>query len=172
MEEKAFMVMKAVLDVLEIYSEQEIGYRAEVSIERLTHYVNSMASQVAYSRANTVEECSEIFLNEILLGEPVWRLLEIPKWTADMLEREFAVIVAEREAVLKRKYKCLTCKYYKAVSTSLGLFEQCTYTPPEKGGSILKHRMTLERYRRRPLELKTKCKMYEKVEESTNLQSE
>ena len=44
-----------------------------------------------------------------------------------MLEREFAELVAEREAAMKRKYKCLTCKYYKREETGLGLIEECNY---------------------------------------------
>ena len=166
MDAKSLLISKAVFDVMSVYTEQEIGYNAEVNLDRLRNYVNSFATALAYQNADTLEECVEVFISEILAGEPVWRLLNIPKWTADMLEREFAELVAEREAAMKRKYKCLTCKYYKREETGLGLIEECNYEKEKQvGKSMLRHRSSFYRMERRgPFELKTRCNKYERVE--------
>ena len=166
MDAKDLMIARAVLNVLEVYSEQEIGYRAEVNTEKLLNYVKALATTWLYKDARTIDECCEIFLSEILKGEPVWRLLEIPEWTAKMLEREFADLIAEREAALKRKYKCLTCIYYKAIETQMGIIDQCTYKPPTPDGSMLKHRATMLQARRgEQFKLKTRCNKYVAQEE-------
>ena len=79
MDAKSLLISKAVFDVMSVYTEQEIGYSAEVNLDRLRNYVNSFATALAYQNADTLEECVEVFISEILSGEPVWRLLNIPK---------------------------------------------------------------------------------------------
>lgn len=159
---RTLMLVQSITEVLQIYSEQEIGYSAEINLEKLEHYISSPATANTFWNANTMDDFKEIFTQEILNGEPVWLLLDIPKWTSDMLNREFAELLAEHDRKMKEKYKCLTCKYHSTVNTFLGDIHKCELVDKANREKYSKKKHILRPREPVGIQLKTRCKDYAK----------
>ena len=151
--EKALNIYNAIIEILTIFAESEIGGEYEFDNEVIANYLNTKAF-VDYFDCKTKEEIYEYFTNDILNGAPVFRMLKIPEWTRTMLEKSFEQTVSEERAKAEKTYRCLTCKYYKETHTSYGVALECKR--PEKNPRF--HSLT----RREEFRLKKSCKDYVK----------
>lgn len=134
----------AIVETLKIHGQIEYGTDA-INIDKLAEYICSdeMFARVFDCPDNQVDE---IILDDILNGMPVWRFFNLPKWTENMLEKEYAQWVdrliedarLQREAD-KRRYKCLQgCVYFSERDCSIGHFVKCKKT--KLAGSNFKFR--------------------------------
>lgn len=139
-----FFIFLALKDILEIFAEQEIGTNCEIDVPKALEYISSFKFAIDTFTIKTKEEIYESITNDILNGYPIWQLLDIPEWTKNMLEREFAIKQAKIREKLIKTYKCYTCKYFKESETSIGVYRKCTYTPPSKHPFREFHRMYRE----------------------------
>lgn len=152
---KIVKITSAIREMLEIFAEQEIGYDVEIDDDALASYIDSNKGFADYFLANTKEEIYDVFLKQILNGYPVWQLLKLSDWTKNMLQREFQKEIDEEEQEMKKRYACLTCKYYSYTETSLGRLPKC------HGESWIKDEFG---FRKERVKLRKQCKRYEKLE--------
>ena len=154
---KQLMACSAIIEILQIFADSEIGGQYEINYEAVANYIDSIKFSADYFECQTKEEIYERFTEDIYAGLPVWRWLKLSEWTMNMVERTFEDECQAEYRELCKKYKCLTCKYHKVNRTSLGVFYECTY----------EDKPTFKRFRERSLrredrfELKKKCKNYE-----------
>ena len=148
---------EALIEILTVFTESEIGGEIKFNNERIADYLNSFGAAAATMDCQTVEDFCQSVTDDILAGYPIWRLLELPEWTLRMVEdtfsRDLAILRQERE----KKYKCLTCKYLKVVNTEIGTFYECLYHKPSNTCGRERHRISR---REEPFKLKTRCKNY------------
>lgn len=161
---KQIMICDAIIDMLKIFADTEIGGQYEINYEVLSQYVESIRCVSDYFEANTKEEIYERFTKDIYARLPVWQFLILPEWTRKMVEKSFAEDVKQTEEEFKKKYKCFTCKYFKMQETSIGMFYDCKYeemnTPITRrfGTYGREHRV---HKRQEPFELKKRCNKWE-----------
>lgn len=123
-----------IIDLLRTYGEMELGC-SDINVDAVVNLLQSN-SLVARCWNCPDEKIEEIFIEDILNGLPVWRVFNLPEWTLNMLEREYAVFVAietEKQKKIdeenKKKYKCLQgCVHYDYKETSFGTFVKCKAT--------------------------------------------
>jgi hypothetical protein len=75
-----------------------------------------------------------------------------------MVEKTFEDECQVEYREMCKTYKCLTCKYYEAQNTEIGVFQNCTYRE-EQPKRMSDRRFSLKRDE--PFELKKKCRNYE-----------
>lgn len=159
---RQLMIYQAIEEVLGIFVETEIGTDIPFNNEVISDYLCSNGCIADYYAAKNLEECCAIFTEHILNGYPVWRMLELPEWTMAQMEKEFREELDREEEKRKKKYKCLTCKYYKETITGIGAFLEC-----EKEKEVEKDwRNRGLRKRKESLKLKVSCKDYIRATES------
>ena len=159
MNSKQLMVCAAIIEILQIFADTEIGGQYEIDYGKITDYVNSFKCSADYFECQTKEEVYERFTQDIYAGLPVWRWLKLSEWTMKMVERTFEDECQAEYQEMCKKYKCLTCKYYEAQHTRLGVLSKCNYRKEEPGKMHNRHRHSLRRDG--PFELKKKCKNYQ-----------
>ena len=156
---KRFEFYSAILDIVKIFGETEIG-TCEVNEEALSEYCSSDKFAVDNFNIKTKEDIYQKITDDILCGFPVWQFLDISDWTKEMVSRSFIQEEIKLKEELKRKYKCYTCKYYIGKQTSYGYVEKCNYDDSIK--NIDKRDFTFWRARRDEFEPKKSCKYYTK----------
>lgn len=154
---KQLMACSAIIEILQIFADSEIGGQYEINYEAVTNYIDSIKFASDYFECRTKEEVYERFTEDIYAGLPVWRWLILPEWTTNMVERSFKDECRAEYRELCKQYKCLTCKYYKVDQTELGVFYECTYEDKHTSKRLCER--SLRREDR--FELKKKCKNYE-----------
>ena len=77
-----------------------------------------------------------------------------------MVERTFEDECQAEYRELCRIYKCLTCKYYEAQNTEIGVFQKCNYRDENFDRMYKRHFLALRRDDG-PFELKNNCKNYQ-----------
>ena len=158
---KRFEFYSAILDIVKIFAETEIG-TCEVNEEALAEYCSNAKFAVDNFNIKTKEDIYQKITDDILGGFPVWQFLNVSDWTKEMISRSFAKEENKLKEELKRKYKCYTCKYYVGKQTSYGYIEKCSYI--ESIRSVHKRDFTLCRTRRDKFKPKKSCKNYKKEE--------
>ena len=113
-------------EFLELYSNEFIGNNIYINVENVAKYLNS-GRYLTRFKINKVskDELFKEFESDILNGYPIWELLNISDWTRNILELEFKETVKNEFIENCKKYKCLTCKYYKEKHTSFGVIIKC-----------------------------------------------
>lgn len=152
--DKQVMICDAIIDILKIFADSEIGGQFELDYTAIGKYLESARSAVDYFECSTKEEVYERFTEDIYAGFPVWRFLVLPKWTMDMVEQSFKSECEQEYQIMQNRYKCLSCKYYSARETMVGILQKCTY----KCDSSRDHR--LPESRETVFQLKKHCKNY------------
>ena len=154
MQTKQLLIFSAILDILKIFADTEIGGQYEFDYKYIAEYLNSLRSANDYFECSSKEEIYERFTKDIYNGFPVWRMLKLPEWTANMIEKSFAAECEAEYEEQKRKYKCLTCVYFKITNTMIGVLEECTFKDNQKrSGHFVPHR-------KEAFKIKKHCKNY------------
>lgn len=156
---KAVMITEAIIDILKIFADSEIGGQYQINHEAIADYLNSLRCASDFWESSTTEEIYERFTEDIIAGLPVWRFLILPEWTLNMVETMFAAEADAEYQQYCKTYKCPTCKYYGADYTDLGLFQECTY---EKNLRFSDRRILPKR---EPFKPKKRCKNYIRKED-------
>ena len=152
MNNKAVMACAAIIDILKIFADSEIGGQYEIDYDKIAEYLKSFRFASDYFDAKTKDEIYDKFTQDIYAGLPVWRFLILPTWTMNMIERSFANECQQEMALMRKTYKCLTCKYYSEQHTMIGVLPKCNYKPI--GHSSIP--------KRKPFTLKKRCSQYER----------
>ena len=167
MTEKQIMACAAIIDILRIFADSEIGGQYEFDYAAIAAYLESFKFAANYFECSTKEEVYERFTSDIYAGLPVWNFLVLPEWTKTMVERSFD---AECKATFKelcRKYKCLTCTYYEAQNTELGVLSECKYEQSQP--RRMSERWHVLKRRDEPFELQEQCDNYKPKQVTDNL---
>lgn len=159
MNAKQLMICAAIMEILQIFADTEIGGHYEIDYDKIADYINSFRCPAEYFECSTKEDVYERFTQDIYAGLPVWRWLKLPEWTLKMVERTFEDECQAEYREMCRMYKCLTCKYYEARNTEIGVFQKCNYRKEEPNRMCNRHYHSLKRDE--PFELKKKCRNYE-----------
>lgn len=77
----------------------------------------------------------------------------------NMVERTFEDECQAEYREMCKRYKCLTCKYYEAQNTEIGVFQKCNYRKEEP--NRMYNRLSHSLKRDEPFKLKKKCRNYE-----------
>ena len=164
--EKHLLIFSAITDILKIFADTEIGGQYDFNYEEIAKYLNSLKSVNDYWSSDTKEEIYETFTKDIYEGYPVWRMLKLTPWTSNMIEKSFTKDCEQLYNEECKKYKCLSCRYYKVINTELGPLDNCTYEE-QHTYNISKSSSTGRKHwlpkRKEPFELKTQCLQYEKL---------
>lgn len=126
---RKYLYFAAVKDIVQLFGEQEVG-SCEVNDLAVANYVESFEFSIEMMLSETEVDKEAIYqkvTDDILKGYPIWRLLDVPKWTLNMLERSLNQQVIEERQRLERTYKCYTCKYFIEDDTSIGTIEDCNW---------------------------------------------
>lgn len=159
MNAKQLMICAAIIEILQIFADTEIGGQYEVDYDKIVDYVNSFRCSADYFECSTKEDVYERFTQDIYAGLPVWRWLKLSEWTMKMVERTFEDECQAEYREMCKRYKCLTCKYYETQNTMLGVYQKCNYRKEEPNRMYNRHSHLLKRDDG-PFELKKKCKNY------------
>ena len=104
---KQLMACSAIIDIVRIFADTEIGGQYDVNYNAICNYLDSLKFIIDYSDCDTKEDVYERFTRDVYKGLPIWRFLILPEWTKNMVEASF-----EQEILNKvNKYKCLTCNF-------------------------------------------------------------
>lgn len=137
-------------DMIEVFGDQECG-SSKVDVIKLANYLSSDKFFVDTFSYSTEEDIQEYITNQILNGFPVWEYLVLTDWQRNMLEKSFSSEVRKEYEEAKKKYKCLSCKYYKVIDVSIGYYEECK-------NKQLNH---INRFKRDWFKLRKSCKYFE-----------
>lgn len=124
---RQFDLYEAITDILAVFISSEIGSQVEFNNEAIAQYIDSFNCIAHFWDAKTKEDVYKQFTDDILNGYPVWRMVKIPEWTEKMIEKSFSIECFESREAYKKKYRCLTCKYYKEIETQLGILKKCMH---------------------------------------------
>lgn len=157
--QKRFQFFSAICDIVKVFGETEIG-NCEVDEDAIAKYCCSDRFWKDHWNCNTKEDIYEKLTNDIILGFPVWEFLKVSDWTKNMLEKSFATEQTLKWKELCKKYKCYTCKFYNAIETGLGLYEECIYKEEKPINRLQNGREWKPLKRRESFEPKKSCKNY------------
>lgn len=152
---KQLMIISAMIDMLRLFADNEIGGQYEINFDKLCNYIDSIRCVSDYFECDTEEDVYNKFTEDIYNGLPVWRFLILPEWTANMVEKSFNTECQNEYEQLLKTYKCLTCKYYKEQKTMMGILPKCTFKVRDGHKLPRTHK---------PFDLRKSCKNYEKGE--------
>lgn len=165
---KQLMIFSAMIDILTIFADTEIGGQYEFDYDAIDNYISSFKCQAEYFDYQTKDEIYAKFTQDIYNGLPVWRFLKLPNWTMNMVEKSFKTDCENEFEQLKKIYKCLTCKYFHSHRLSVGLiYQECKYEEAHKTKSKRRHDGILKPRREGAFEMKTACDNYEVKDEKT-----
>ena len=156
--EQQIAICEAIIEILKIFADSEIGGQYEIDYKALCDYLNSAKCMVNYFNCGSKEEIYEHFTNECIDGLPVWRFLKLPEWTLNMVEKSFKAECEELHKEMQKKYKCYTCKYFKVRNTELGVLAECKYKEDEP--KRMSDRPLRLARQQGPFEPKKSCKNY------------
>lgn len=156
---EALDLYEVITEVLNVFVSTEIGTEVEFDNEVIARYINSFDCALHFFEANTKEGIYEQFTNDILNGYPVWQMLKLPDWTRRMVEKTFATEQAEAWEKAKKRYKCLTCKFYKERRTIAGVLSTCAH---ERCSVNKAEFRTVRRSKGVLKQLRKSCKLYER----------
>lgn len=147
-----------IIDLLRIYGEMELGC-SDINVDAVVNLLTSNGFVIRCWSCSE-EKVEEIFIEDIINGLPVWRVFNLPEWTLNMLEKEYAICLEEEtekqkeiDEENKKKYKCLQgCVNYDYKESSFGVFVKCKATG--MGGSCFK--------------MKQRCKHFSTEENNTH----
>jgi len=122
---KQLTIYNAIIDILRIYADTEIGGQYEFNTEAIAEYLESFACGVNYFECKTPEQVYEKFTQDILNGYPVYEMLILPEWTRNMIIKEYKQEAIAAKHELERKYKCYTCEYFE--EKYIEAFGGCVY---------------------------------------------
>ena len=122
---KQLTIYNAIIDILRVYADTEIGGQYEFNTEAIAEYLKSFACGVNYSECKTPEQVYEKFTQDILIGYPVYDMLILPDWTRNMIIKEYAREAIEAKRELEKTYKCYTCEYFE--EKYIKAFDSCVY---------------------------------------------
>ena len=154
---------QVITDILDVFIATEIGGAVEYNNEVIAAYITSLNCHLHFFDANTKEEIYQQFTDDILNGYPVWQMVKLPEWTKRMVEKTFAAEQADALEKAKKKYKCLTCKFYEEKKSELGTRRFCHNEKCDVNKGF--GRFELNRFQRTKgllRELRCRCKLYEK----------
>lgn len=167
---KQLMIFSAIIDILTIFADTEIGGQYEFDYDAIDNYISSLGCQAEYFDYQTKDEIYAKFTQDIYNGLPVWRFLKLPDWTTNMVEKSFKTECENELEQLKKIYKCLTCKYFHSHRLSAGLiYRECKYEKMQNETKRMCDRRFILK-REESFELKTTCDNYEKVSEENEIQ--
>jgi len=160
---KQARVFYAWIQVLEIFSEIEVGHQATINTDNLARYIMSDRAMVTYFEKENDDEIFQFITDDILMGAPVWHFLNVTPHMKSILQAELENEMIRQQRELEKTYKCPTCEFYSITDTSIGSLQDCTWKPE------IKSRADEPRGRRRgDFELKKSCKNYKKKGCSAN----
>lgn len=165
---KTLDIYNAIVDILRIFADTEIGGQYEINNAAVADYLNSFACSAHFFDENDKEAIYQKFTEDILNGYPVYKMLILPEWTMKMVKNLFERERQEEYAEACNKYKCLTCKYLseKYINTIGETAYQCFYREEDKSAEhTTKRTGGRERRRQKPdflNEFKTECEHYDK----------
>ena len=106
---KQLMIISAMIDMLRLFADNEIGGQYEINFDKLCNYIDSIRCVSDYFECDTEEDVYNKFTEDIYNGLPVWRFLILPEWTANMVEKSFNTECQNEYEQLLKTYKCLSC---------------------------------------------------------------
>lgn len=163
---KQLMIFSAIIDILNIFADTEIGGQYEFDYDAIDNYISSFKCQAEYFDYQTKDEIYAKFTQDIYNGLPVWRFLKLPNWTMNMVEKSFKTDCENEFEQLKKIYKCLTCKYFHSHRLGVGLiYQECKYEETHKTKLKRQHDGVLKPRREGAFEMKTRCDNYEVINE-------
>lgn len=155
----ALDLYEVITDVLNVFISTEIGTEVEFDNDVIANYINSWSCATHFFDARTKEDIYQQFTDDILNGYPVWQMMKLPEWTKRMVEKTFAAEQADALEKAKKKYKCLTCKFYEENHTEFGVLRLChnkecdvnktDFRPVRRSKGVLQ-------------KLRCRCKLYER----------
>ena len=162
---KKYYYFLAIRDIVRLFGEQELCTECEINVPAVVDYVNSFNFNIDTWEVANKEEIYQKVTDDILNGYPIWRLLDIPEYKMNILERELSRMAEEELERLKKTYKCYTCKYFEEIDISIGIDNKCHWEPPEKSDKAHGHRFKLKRWDDEPFKPKKRCKNYDRVDD-------
>lgn len=118
-------IYEAITDILRIFADTEIGGEYEFDNKVICEYLESLESTIHFAYDTDKDLIYKRFTNDIIAGYPVWRMLKLPEWTSDMIEKSFTDELTAEFNRLSKVYKCLTCKHQVATRGSTGIQIRC-----------------------------------------------
>lgn len=162
--DRDLIVFSAITDILRIFADTEIGGQYEFDYEKIANYLDSPKVHNDYWGCKTKEEIYQRFTEDIYNGYPVWQMLKLSPWTAKMVEKSFTDFCEQLYNDSCKKYKCLTCKFYLVIDTSLGPLDKCVYREEQLKLNNSKRMTGREKHfdsYRESFTLKEQCDFYE-----------
>lgn len=163
---KTLNIYNAIVDILRIFADTEIGGQYEINNAAVAEYLNSFACSAHFFDENDKETVYQKFTEDILNGYPVYKMLILPEWTMKMMKDLFERERQKEYTEACNKYKCLTCKYLneKYIKTIDDTLYQCFYQEESVSAEpTIQKRNGRERRRQKPdalNEFKTECEYY------------
>ena len=159
-EVRDFKRFYTLVETLKIHGQIEYG-TDEIDVDSLVAFLKSNRTGARFFSCNEME-MEERIMNDIIAGAPVWTFFKLPKWTKNIMTREWEKTLAEEKAKEERafqeavkKYKCLQqCRYYECGESSFGTFIRCSCYECKCSGDDFKY--------------KARCSHYQKDERKTD----
>lgn len=127
------LYLKAFVQFVEIWAGEEIGSSAEIDFVKVFRYLQSerfFFREFENTGDATEDELYELALRsveqKVILGFPIWEYLKVSPWTMNMLKVSFEKDAEEVFNVDKKKYPCLTCRYFSIERFSIGDKDKCS----------------------------------------------
>lgn len=165
MRTKKYYYFLAIRDIVRLFGEQELCSECEVNVPAVINYIDSYNFNIDTWDTTSKEELYQKITDDILDGYPVWRLLDIPEYKMNILEKELSDKAQKELEQLKKTYKCYTCKYFNETVTSIGILRECNWKASENYNNGHEHIFKLKR-NHEPFNPKKRCKKYERKEDS------
>lgn len=147
-------IYEAITDILRVFISSEIGTDVEFDNEVIAEYIGSANCRVHFWDSKTKEDIYKQFTDDVLNGYPVWDMVKLPEWTRKMVEKSFQAEQADALEKAKKKYRCLTCKYYYEKHTQLGVLRKCIHERCCVNTNPIGHRKGVL------MQLRRVCKLY------------
>lgn len=157
---KHLMVFSAIMDILKIFADSEIGGQYEFDYEVIASYIDSYKMATDYFYCKTKDDFYNRFTEDIYNGFPVWRMLKLPKWTYDMVEKTFKSDCEAEFEAYKKQYKCFTCKHYRQKQTDIGVLMSCNFEDSKTSLKSTTGREPHSCNRKEPFRLQEQCNNY------------
>lgn len=126
------LYLKAFLQFIETWASEEIGSNVEVDFVKVFKYLTSerfFFQEFENSGDLSEEELYEVALKsveaKVLAGFPVWEYLRMSDWTKRMLEVTFQSEADKELSEAKKKYPCLSCRFFSITRYAMGDKDHC-----------------------------------------------
>lgn len=127
------LYLKAFLQFVEIWAGEEVGSSAEIDFVKVFKYLQS--ERFFFQEFENTKDLPEDKLYEIALksveqkvtgGFPIWEYLKVSPWTMNMLKVSFDKEAEAEFNANKKKYPCLTCRYFSLQHFTMGDLDKCS----------------------------------------------